>query len=219
MLHWSMLLVIAVLNSAQTSPSLKSPILSFYSKKELNFSAIVNITSPEELLSISKASNTHVQLISFTNISHIFTCHFNLSRDATCIVTWSYAVRIAKILSVRVYQMIQAPIKLFIRQYKLLFITIPSIYKPITELVSRSTDQVTRQPLIDVPIISAGAYNRDIDKRLARKLVCATRDYYRANYWVLIIRNISALITIFSLLNCSLEVFFQAQVQAWIQAH
>ena len=29
----------------------KSPILSFYSKKELNFSAIINITSPEELLS------------------------------------------------------------------------------------------------------------------------------------------------------------------------
>ena len=25
--------------------------------------------------------------------------------------------------------------------------------------------------------ITAGAYNRDIDKRLARKLVCATRDY------------------------------------------
>ena len=25
--------------------------------------------------------------------------------------------------------------------------------------------------------ITTGAYNRDIDKRLARKLVCATRDY------------------------------------------
>ena len=36
--------------------------------------------------------------------------------------------------------------------------------------VSRSTNQFTRQPLIDVPI---RAYNRDIDKRLARKLVCA----------------------------------------------
>ena len=37
-------------------------------------------------------------------------------------------------------------------------------------------DQFTRQPLIDVPIISVGcnttgAYNRNIDKRLARKLV------------------------------------------------
>ena len=34
-------------------------------------------------------------------------------------------------------------------------------------------DQLTCQPLIHVPIISAavGAYNRDIDKRLARKLV------------------------------------------------
>ena len=53
-----MLLVIAVLNSAQTSPSLNHLLLSFYSKKELNFFAIVNITSPEELLSISKASNT-----------------------------------------------------------------------------------------------------------------------------------------------------------------
>jgi len=35
---------------------------------------------------------------------------------------------------------------------------------------SRGLDQFTRQPLIDVPIIG-GAYNRNIDKRLARKLV------------------------------------------------
>ena len=47
-----------MLNSAQTSPSLNHLFyLSSYSKNELN-SAIVNITSPEELLSISKASNT-----------------------------------------------------------------------------------------------------------------------------------------------------------------
>ena len=53
MLQVAMLLVIAfsqVLNSAQTLPTpAKSPILSFYSKKELSLSAIVNITSPKEL--------------------------------------------------------------------------------------------------------------------------------------------------------------------------
>jgi len=55
-----------------------------------------------------------------------------------------------------------------------------------------------RQPLIDVPIISAefnitaGAYNRNIDKRLARKLVWLRettpgvghpRNFYHENYF------------------------------------
>ena len=45
------------------------------------------------------------------------------------------------------------------------------------DLVSKSrvADQFTHKPLIDVPIIGAvTGYNRDIDKGLARILVCAT---------------------------------------------
>ena len=42
----------------------------------------------------------------------------------------------------------------------------------------------------------------------------------RANYWALIICiTISTLVIIFSLLNCSLEVFFRAWVGAWVWAH
>ena len=46
----AMLLVIAVsVKECTNFDYSKSPILSFYSKKELSLSAIVNITSPEEL--------------------------------------------------------------------------------------------------------------------------------------------------------------------------
>ena len=76
----------------------KSFTLSFNSEKDLNFSPIVNVTSSEELLSIS---NTFDSPCLLPHAIHIFSRVILTYRVSQIIITWLYAVRIAWMLPVR----------------------------------------------------------------------------------------------------------------------
>ena len=92
----------------------------------------------------------------------------------------------------------------------------------MTQYIRTRVDLGARRSVVDIFTDSVTTIKQLLKGKdgivMERSLYCLINNLW-ANYWALIIRNKSAFIIIFSLPNCSLEVFFWVQVQARVRTH